>query len=156
MPEKRCSNAAVSWWKTPPSSSSAAASWSRADPQLNVLALCTRSQPDTGRCGSFAHSIFHLDRKSTRLNSSHLVISYAVFCLKKKSTNNIIRGILSTYTPAQGGLCSVVWMRDCSNNDQWSPVDISIVLVIFFFSFFHKPPAPHLPPPPPPPPPSPH
>src|SRR5688500_19772057 len=27
---------------------------------------------------------FMLDRKSTRLNSSHLVISYAVFCLKKK------------------------------------------------------------------------
>src|SRR5256885_3191894 len=30
------------------------------------------------------------DRKSTRLNSSHLVISYAVFCLKKKKTNKII------------------------------------------------------------------
>src|SRR5256885_7984056 len=29
------------------------------------------------------------DRKSTRLNSSHLVISYAVFCLKKK--NHILR-----------------------------------------------------------------
>src|SRR2546426_4417747 len=28
------------------------------------------------------------DRKSTRLNSSHLVISYAVFCLKKKKNNN--------------------------------------------------------------------
>src|ERR1022692_2640488 len=28
-----------------------------------------------------------LDRKSTRLNSSHLVISYAVFCLKKKKEN---------------------------------------------------------------------
>src|SRR5256885_8695764 len=28
------------------------------------------------------------DRKSTRLNSSHLVISYAVFCLKKKKINN--------------------------------------------------------------------
>src|SRR2546426_3939915 len=27
-----------------------------------------------------------VDRKSTRLNSSHLVISYAVFCLKKKNT----------------------------------------------------------------------
>src|SRR5258705_2357053 len=27
------------------------------------------------------------DRKSTRLNSSHLGISYAVFCLKKKKTN---------------------------------------------------------------------
>src|SRR5256885_14056177 len=30
-----------------------------------------------------------LDRKSTRLNSSHLVISYAVFCLKKKDTSQI-------------------------------------------------------------------
>src|SRR3989454_6869721 len=29
------------------------------------------------------------DRKSTRLNSSHLVISYAVFCLKKKKNNPI-------------------------------------------------------------------
>src|SRR5205807_3836957 len=28
------------------------------------------------------------DRKSTRLNSSHLVISYAVFCLKKKKVKN--------------------------------------------------------------------
>src|SRR2546430_4669900 len=28
------------------------------------------------------------DRKSTRLNSSHSQISYAVFCLKKKQTNN--------------------------------------------------------------------
>src|SRR5256885_9878495 len=31
-----------------------------------------------------------LDRKSTRLNSSHLVISYAVFCLKKKKNTIII------------------------------------------------------------------
>src|SRR5256885_5980690 len=30
------------------------------------------------------------DRKSTRLNSSHLVISYAVFCLKKKKNNIVI------------------------------------------------------------------
>src|SRR5256885_4897032 len=29
------------------------------------------------------------DRKSTRLNSSHLVISYAVFCLKKKKTKTL-------------------------------------------------------------------
>src|SRR5256885_7889088 len=29
-------------------------------------------------------TMFDVDRKSTRLNSSHLVISYAVFCLKKK------------------------------------------------------------------------
>src|SRR5256885_11415564 len=33
------------------------------------------------------HRRVFLDRKSTRLNSSHLVISYAVFCLKKKKKN---------------------------------------------------------------------
>src|SRR2546426_7734612 len=33
---------------------------------------------------SATYGVQHLDRKSTRLNSSHLVISYAVFCLKKK------------------------------------------------------------------------
>src|SRR5256885_11481816 len=30
------------------------------------------------------------DRKSTRLNSSHLVISYAVFCLKKKKSHQVV------------------------------------------------------------------
>src|SRR5436190_10713186 len=37
--------------------------------------------------------VSRLDRKSTRLNSSHTVISYAVFCLKKKKKkrNNIIK-----------------------------------------------------------------
>src|SRR5256885_3970677 len=36
------------------------------------------------RSGGGAQSRRRTDRKSTRLNSSHLVISYAVFCLKKK------------------------------------------------------------------------
>src|SRR5256885_9745928 len=41
------------------------------------------------------------DRKSTRLNSSHLVISYAVFCLKKKSVVNSATEVLeSNPTPA--------------------------------------------------------
>src|SRR5436305_1006430 len=34
--------------------------------------------------------MFQPDRKSTRLNSSHVRISYAVFCLKKKRTENIL------------------------------------------------------------------
>src|SRR5947207_12396894 len=34
--------------------------------------------------GSSVNSAYTTDRKSTRLNSSHTVISYAVFCLKKK------------------------------------------------------------------------
>src|SRR5207248_11131441 len=32
-----------------------------------------------------------VDRKSTRLNSSHRTISYAVFCLKKKKTQNLLK-----------------------------------------------------------------
>src|SRR2546426_7716098 len=35
------------------------------------------------------------DRKSTRLNSSHLVISYAVFCLKKKKNYNSVVCLLA-------------------------------------------------------------
>src|SRR5437667_7290129 len=34
--------------------------------------------------GGFAWGTALIDRKSTRLNSSHITISYAVFCLKKK------------------------------------------------------------------------
>src|SRR5690606_40404884 len=43
--------------------------------------------PKPGRSGS-AHSTIPQDRKSTRLNSSHVKISYAVFCLKKKKKRN--------------------------------------------------------------------
>src|SRR5439155_23930219 len=40
-----------------------------------------------GRAGAALHARYVLarDRKSTRLNSSHVAISYAVFCLKKKN-----------------------------------------------------------------------
>src|SRR2546426_3957481 len=47
------------------------------------------------RAAGTTYSRFMEDRKSTRLNSSHLVISYAVFCLKKKKKNNQIDIILS-------------------------------------------------------------
>src|SRR5256885_3912312 len=43
-----------------------------------------------GRRGAVDH---HRDRKSTRLNSSHLVISYAVFCLKKKKKKTKITSL---------------------------------------------------------------
>src|SRR5438552_11648124 len=43
------------------------------------------------------------DRKSTRLNSSHQIISYAVFCLKKKKTDAAIRYPLYLHA-AHGGL----------------------------------------------------
>src|SRR2546426_5475810 len=44
----------------------------------------TRHGPDAARGEHGASAALYGDRKSTRLNSSHLVISYAVFCLKKK------------------------------------------------------------------------
>src|SRR5690554_7338962 len=42
------------------------------------------------KIGAWMYNFFHhkLDRKSTRLNSSHVRISYAVFCLKKKKHDN--------------------------------------------------------------------
>src|SRR5256885_3406049 len=45
-------------------------------------------------CQGFCRSLstcVTADRKSTRLNSSHLVISYAVFCLKKKIPGHALR-----------------------------------------------------------------
>src|SRR3712207_9175075 len=39
--------------------------------------------------GRYPRDIFSLDRKSTRLNSSHANISYAVFCLKKKIATSL-------------------------------------------------------------------
>src|SRR5437588_1831647 len=45
------------------------------------------------RDGPVRHTI---DRKSTRLNSSHTVSSYAVFCLKKKKTDNYVDPIYYT------------------------------------------------------------
>src|SRR5438034_5888716 len=41
--------------------------------------------------GTRDRETLHQDRKSTRLNSSHTVISYAVFCLKKKKKNKATR-----------------------------------------------------------------
>src|SRR2546430_4677324 len=40
------------------------------------------------QAGRACSQVVKLDRKSTRLNSSHSQISYAVFCLKKKKKNN--------------------------------------------------------------------
>src|SRR2546430_10001496 len=49
------------------------------------------SATDAGRTGTEPDAAYRaeLDRKSTRLNSSHSQISYAVFCLKKKKTSQI-------------------------------------------------------------------
>src|SRR5256885_11793144 len=58
-----------------------------------------------GGCSGIAPSFFFLlDRKSTRLNSSHLVISYAVFCLKKKK-------IFASFSASRSSLCFLGLLR---------------------------------------------
>src|SRR5205807_3593295 len=66
-------------------------------PASRALALRARliydahhmSAATAGRTAPSRKEVTHeRDRKSTRLNSSHLVISYAVFCLKKKKRHN--------------------------------------------------------------------
>src|SRR5438477_9844900 len=55
-----------------------------------LLSLGTRHQAlDVWLAGQRIHVYrVHRDRKSTRLNSSHMSISYAVFCLKKKISSS--------------------------------------------------------------------
>src|SRR3712207_7552209 len=70
------------------------ASLAREDAGVNVVFLRRglRTLPADQRDVHAAGLIlaFVVDRKSTRLNSSHANISYAVFCLKKKKINNDI------------------------------------------------------------------
>src|SRR3989454_4968507 len=63
-----------------------------------VRAFLTRSAVRSGcRCADETWNSYEtpaLDRKSTRLNSSHLVISYAVFCLKKKKNHSYVQAFV--------------------------------------------------------------
>src|SRR5690606_41649900 len=56
---------------------------------------CGLGLSDTSRCLTHRAEPLFVDRKSTRLNSSHVKISYAVFCLKKKKKN------IHTHMPLQ-------------------------------------------------------
>src|SRR2546422_1703432 len=65
----------------------------------------------TGFCptDSFRPRISPPDRKSTRLNSSHGYISYAVFCLKKKkkmTPNGVVSTIAGTLTVTASGIAN--------------------------------------------------
>src|SRR6185503_20818427 len=56
----------------------------------DALPIYVAWPPRSGSCANRTWVPRHVDRKSTRLNSSHGYISYAVFCLKKKKTNLIM------------------------------------------------------------------
>src|SRR5262245_62761430 len=73
-----------------PGAAASTASWMRVKPALGQSNLSS----STTICGALTATVGRAensektDRKSTRLNSSHLGISYAVFCLKKKKKKN--------------------------------------------------------------------
>src|SRR5260221_8860159 len=62
-------------------------------------------------CGAGGAACSWADRKSTRLNSSHTVISYAVFCLKKKNQSSHIcataKDISNVITDATSGVVDI-------------------------------------------------
>src|SRR5438309_7991549 len=58
---------------------------SQLGPVLKVLWPAVALVALTQWLGLYVAAAFYTDRKSTRLNSSHSSISYAVFCLKKKN-----------------------------------------------------------------------
>src|ERR1039457_1438754 len=94
------------------------------------------------------------DRKSTRLNSSHLVISYAVFCLKKRDKRHTHRES-SSFSRVRYGYLGVGSWCAASNTDARRPnptLTAPRCTFFFFFFFFNPPRPPHsLPSPPPPP-----
>src|SRR5690554_7525185 len=66
------------------------------------------------------HGVIHhdhlADRKSTRLNSSHVRISYAVFCLKKKTKTQSIK---ASSPDAAEGIVSTVYLKDPTDKVKW-------------------------------------
>src|SRR5699024_11834236 len=72
----------------------------KADIAIGDLPICYYPLPVEGfttafkEGKSFAHLLMlEADRKSTRLNSSHVSISYAVFCLKKNNKTTTVREV---------------------------------------------------------------
>src|SRR2546429_2280501 len=71
------------------------------------------------------------DRKSTRLNSSHGYISYAVFCLKKKTTS-VRTYVIAAISPANGAIRTTLyhpWRTYSVSN--FGPHNLAYVLVDF-------------------------
>src|SRR5258708_24198931 len=61
-----------------------------------MLEALIAGESDPVELAKLARGRMRPDRKSTRLNSSHQIISYAVFCLKKKTTRRAVHQILAS------------------------------------------------------------
>src|ERR1035441_10006247 len=90
----------------------------------------------TSEAESFRLRYRYKDRKSTRLNSSHLGISYAVFCLKKNKNNTYAQGCDTESEGSAACVHSVRYQRQLPGVLQHrgpAPVDPRSCLCSFFF-----------------------
>src|ERR1039457_5512596 len=113
----------------------------RRPPRSTLFPYTTLFRSGSARPGSrqaHAYGFFggaYADRKSTRLNSSHLVISYAVFCLKKKKQEaDNEPGTKSTAPPSDRN----AYLRRLSTvlHVARSAYDFTYLLIAGFFFFF--------------------
>src|ERR1039457_6510409 len=110
------------------------------------MRLLLRSEEHTSELQSPCNlvCVFCLDRKSTRLNFSHLVISYAVFCLKKKKkphTSRIRIEYRSDHPPRRGYAARATDhpMRVPVQCCAWNAA-LYFMLLFFFFLMIRRPP----------------
>src|SRR5258708_26868222 len=77
--------------------------------EVSIQLDCRQEHPfvaaDVRHRGERVHRLRSGDRKSTRLNSSHQIISYAVFCLKKKKKDKRATGSETYKTKTMHGVC---------------------------------------------------
>src|SRR3954463_11655626 len=90
--------------------------------------------------------LFRSDRKSTRLNSSHTIISYAVFCLKKKNRASTRRAMMlsprSSQTRSPQRPCHLFLVVLSSVEQVPPPSAASFLSPFFFFLMIRRPPRP--------------
>src|SRR3954449_3333961 len=79
-----------------------------------------------------------LDRKSTRLNSSHTLISYAVFCFKKKKKTNSLNAMTQTIRAhINNNAQTHTAPASLFSTFELSCVSLLFFVVLFFFFFFN-------------------
>src|ERR1039457_5905763 len=98
-----------------------------------------RSRRPGGGPGSTRCSGTTTDRKSTRLNSSHLVISYAAFCLKKQPTGPSV-GPCPALASGRGFSLRQRLRRDRRPEGPTPPIASRSVSPYFFFLMIRRPP----------------
>src|ERR1022692_3159687 len=80
--------------------------------------------------------LFRSDRKSTRLNFSHLVISYAVFCLKKKKNKKTESRSSHRYQSRTLRVCTPRLASQPAMGPPGVRVACDVIGHVFFFFFF--------------------